>query len=31
MRWDLQKLFGVDGEIFNTLAEVIHQVDQEGF
>jgi hypothetical protein len=31
MRWDLQKLFGFDSEELNTLADVINQVDQEGF
>ena len=31
VRWDLQKLFGFDGEELNTLADFINQIDQEGF
>ncbi len=31
MRWDLQNLFGVNSEEINTLADVINQIDQEGF
>ncbi len=31
LRWDLQKLFGFDSEELNTLADMINQIDQEGF